>query len=189
MILKTNKWEARNIGFPFIFKQCSATLLICILILLVGCATRYHAWDGKEGYFETEVDQRRHVTVTFMGNHKSAGNRMVIHALYRAAELTLEKGFDYFDILSLTTGTIPDFIMNRDCSGHMTFQDTPRPVAEVKIHLYRANQPEIPSQAFMASQFRQDYRKFLNNNSFNVEEFLAPLNLPQNDCQQPVTNK
>ncbi len=166
-------------GFPIHFPNLlfKITFILGILLLQWGCATRYHAWDGKEGYFETDLDQQQQATITFTANQRSSANRTAIHVLYRAAELTQEKGFDSFIILSFLTGFIPDFIENRDCSGTLTFQDTPRPLAEVKIRFYKTNQAELPTTIISATEFIQKNRRYLNSDAFDTQKFLSSFRM------------
>ena len=66
-------------------------------VLLVGCGgpTLYKAADPDYGYKEQQLEQDRY-RVTFSGNSLTDRETVENYLLYRAAELTLERDFDYF---------------------------------------------------------------------------------------------
>ncbi len=76
-------------------------LLISIAFTLSACASKYAPKDdglfGKAGYEAIPVDSTTY-RVAFRGNNMSL-EHVDRYAFYRAAELTLEKGFDYFVVL------------------------------------------------------------------------------------------
>ncbi len=82
----------------------SATILIGIGILfLASCATKYAPatgsfWDGHTGYSEVALDSTTW-QVTFCGNNNTSDDVVNRYALYRSAELTSQRGFDYFVVL------------------------------------------------------------------------------------------
>ena len=65
--------------------------------LLVGCGgpTLYKAADPDFGYKEQQLERDRY-RVTFSGNSLTDRETVENYLLYRAAELTLERDFDYF---------------------------------------------------------------------------------------------
>jgi hypothetical protein len=74
--------------------------------LIVGCATvpPYHAADGSNGYgFAEQKIESNRFRVTFKGNSSTSRQSVENFLLYRAAELTLETGNDYFIILENDT--------------------------------------------------------------------------------------
>lgn len=81
--------------------RSSKQLLAAFLFLLLGaCAsqTPYKPADGGYGYNEQQIEANRY-RVSFSGNPLTP--REVVHnyLLYRAAELTVQKGFDYFTVV------------------------------------------------------------------------------------------
>jgi hypothetical protein len=76
-------------------------LLISIAFTLSSCASKYAPMENifssnQTGYFAIPVDSSTY-RVVFSGNRSlELADR---YAFYRAAELTLEKGFDYFVVL------------------------------------------------------------------------------------------
>ena len=71
------------------------------LVLLSACATQsaYQSAEkpGGQGYSETRLTDTRY-RVTFTGNSVTPAGTIQNAALLRAAELTLQKGYDWFQI-------------------------------------------------------------------------------------------
>ena len=84
-----------------------------MLVLLNACATPYQPKGLLGGYSDARLDENT-VRVTFEGNGDTAKNTVQNAALYRSAEVTLQYGYDYFEIISgkthkdITTHTTPD---------------------------------------------------------------------------------
>ena len=64
---------------------------------LSACATAtpYGPSDGRYGYSEQRIEQDRY-RVTFSGNISTTRETVENFLLYRAAELTVQEGYDYF---------------------------------------------------------------------------------------------
>ncbi|WP_339721103.1 hypothetical protein [uncultured Paraglaciecola sp.] len=81
--------------------------LSCFLIL-VGCAapqaTRYQATSAENefGYTQTQLTDTQH-RIEFVGNRFTEASRIKDYAMLRAAELTIQKGYDWFTILTSET--------------------------------------------------------------------------------------
>src|SRR5258705_5923006 len=69
--------------------------------LLGGCATPYQAVSFGGGYREREVGPNRWY-VEFFGNGRTTLDTVTAYWLYRCADLTSQKGFDYFVLVSKT---------------------------------------------------------------------------------------
>ncbi|GEM_PF-1155986 len=83
-------------------KKCA--VLIVFGLFIAGCGlwspskyAPYSSW-GQQGYRETPLDSSTY-QVTFSGNAATAADVVDRYALYRAAELTVEHGFDYFVVV------------------------------------------------------------------------------------------
>lgn len=76
-------------------------LALSALALLGGCATTYEPRSATGGYQERAVGPNRWY-VEFFGNGKTTRDTVSAYWLYRCAELTSQKGFDYFVIISKT---------------------------------------------------------------------------------------
>ncbi len=73
-------------------------LVACTMLLAAcGSTSGYKAAEieGGTGYRETQIEGDRY-RVTYRGTSLMSREKVETYLLYRAAELTLEKGFDYF---------------------------------------------------------------------------------------------
>ena len=76
----------------------SAALLIGALLLAAcGTPTPYQPVSDGHGYADQPIETDRY-RVTFSGNSLTPRETVENYLLYRAAEVTLERGFDYFVI-------------------------------------------------------------------------------------------
>jgi len=93
-------------------------VVVLIMCTLIACAkpTTYKAAEnaGANGYTERELgaDQYR---ISFAGNGLTNRKTVDLYLLYRAAELTQEKGFDYF-----IAGQRQEFIDPQGISGRQS---------------------------------------------------------------------
>lgn len=73
--------------------------LVGLIVALAGCAsqTLYAPAEkrGTDGYTETRLAENRY-RVTFTGNSLTPAETVKDYALLRSAELTLQKGYDWF---------------------------------------------------------------------------------------------
>ena len=68
---------------------------------LLGCSTTptpYQAQDERYGYSEQQIEDDRY-RVAFAGNSATPRETVRTYMLYRAAELTLASGHDYFTVV------------------------------------------------------------------------------------------
>jgi hypothetical protein len=74
---------------------------VLLLVLLAGCAvpTPYQPSTGGYGYMEQQLESNRY-RVTFSGNSVTSRDTVQNYLLYRAAELTLERGDGYFTVVN-----------------------------------------------------------------------------------------
>jgi hypothetical protein len=77
-------------------------------LMLAGCqsATTYHPATGhgfyREGYSDQRIEANRYM-VSFSGNSVTSRDTVERYLLYRAAELTLQNGYDYFRLVDRDT--------------------------------------------------------------------------------------
>lgn len=92
--------------------------LVAVAALLAACATATPYQPGAPnayGFQEQQIENNR-LRITFRGNTVTDRETVETYLLYRAAELTLERGHDYF------------IVANRDTEEHSRLQNTsPRP--------------------------------------------------------------
>lgn len=69
-------------------------LAVALCVTLCGCATAYQKSGLTGGYTDKRLSDSTYY-VDFAGNGYASGERVHMFFLYRCAELTIEKGFDY----------------------------------------------------------------------------------------------
>jgi hypothetical protein len=72
--------------------------LFMLFFVLNGCATSYQARGPMGGYEDTQIDKNT-IKVTFRGNAYISEETVSNYLLYRCAEVTAEKEYDYFIII------------------------------------------------------------------------------------------
>jgi hypothetical protein len=90
-------------------RRRGARLLLGGLVLLglLACAsspTPYRSASDRFGYSEQQLESNRY-RVSFAGNAATALDTVRDYALYRAAELTVATGHDYFKVVNQSTDT------------------------------------------------------------------------------------
>lgn len=75
------------------------TPLLASLLFLCACATSYQPSGFSGGYSDMKVGDDLY-QVSFAGNGYTRSSTVQQHMLRRCAELTREKGFDYFSFVS-----------------------------------------------------------------------------------------
>src|SRR5690242_8307434 len=89
-------------------------MIAAVAGLLTACATPtpYHpAVSDRYGFEEQRIESNR-VRITFRGNSVTDRETVETYLLYRAAELTLQNGQDYF------------IVANRDTEEHSQLRST-----------------------------------------------------------------
>lgn len=81
-------------------RPASALLVLTLGLLLAACAapTPYQPADGGFGHADQQIENNRY-RVAFAGNSVTPRDVVQNYLLYRAAELTVEKGYDYFTVV------------------------------------------------------------------------------------------
>jgi hypothetical protein len=70
---------------------------VCFALLLSACATPYGKYGIAGGYTDSRIDENT-FSISVDTNGFTSQQTTSMQALYRAAELTVENGFDYFFI-------------------------------------------------------------------------------------------
>lgn len=85
------------------FRPLRSASAVCLVLTLAACATPtpYRPADerGAQGYTETRLSDARY-RVTFTGNTITERETVQDYALLRAAELTLQQGYDWFQVVA-----------------------------------------------------------------------------------------
>lgn len=69
--------------------------IVILPFLLTACATTYQPKGLSGGYSEIQLDPTT-ARITFEGNGYSSRSTVEAYLIYRAAEVTIERGFDWF---------------------------------------------------------------------------------------------
>ena len=72
---------------------------VCIALALSACATPYGKYGLLGGFADARIDDNT-FSISVDTNGFTSQQTTSMHALYRAAELTVENGFDFFVIAS-----------------------------------------------------------------------------------------
>ena len=155
-----------------------------LLLALSACAipTPYQPSDGGYGYHEQQIEADRY-RVTFAGNPSTPRETVQNFLLYRAAELTVENGFDYFTIndsdLERSTryysqGFINDFGISRSSrrrsfrrfGGLSSFSSNAVPINEYSgiadVIMAKGEKPEGEANAYDALDVLQNLQSLVN---------------------------
>jgi len=152
------------------------TVLIATFLLLAGCAspTPYAPLADRYGYAEQQIEDNRY-RVTFNGNTVTAKETVENYLLYRAAELTRTRGYDYFELTDRDTDKSTRYLSNYSTFGHFRSRHdrfgfshsagpgfvtgTTRPITEYEatatILLFRGDKPADKAQAYDARDVLQ----------------------------------
>lgn len=70
-----------------------------LAVLLAGCMTPYQPHGMTGGYTDEKIDEDTY-RVSFQGNGNTHREAVLKYFLYRCAELTLQKGYAYFELFA-----------------------------------------------------------------------------------------
>jgi hypothetical protein len=86
-------------------RRAASSLVVVLGLLLAACAgapTPYQAAQGGFGYSEQQIEEDRY-RVSFAGNSATSRQTVEDYLLYRAAELTVQTGHDWFTVVDRNT--------------------------------------------------------------------------------------
>jgi hypothetical protein len=160
-------------------------MAFCAAGLLAACATAtpYQAATpdaGRYGYVERAIENNR-FSLSFRGNALTERDTVESYLLFRAAELTLDKGYDYFIVSQRATdgasslvpfggpsryGFYPHYSWYSPRYGwggfhdpfwnDTTYREVTRYEATAEIVLFKGQKPAGDPQAFDARQVREN---------------------------------
>jgi hypothetical protein len=89
-----------------------------LITLLAGCAqpTPYQPAQGGYGFFEQWLEANRY-RISFSGNSLTPQQVADDYMLFRAAEITLQNGFDYFEVADKQTDKSTRYLVTYDDFG------------------------------------------------------------------------
>jgi hypothetical protein len=79
-------------------KKLQILILFLFSTVLLGCATAYGPHGLTGGYKERQLAENEYI-VSFFGNGNTPGQSVWNYWIYRCAELTLDNGYEYFELL------------------------------------------------------------------------------------------
>jgi len=103
---------------PFAYRRFPHTIAAVLMVAtLFACATPYGGKGFLGGFTDSQIDQNT-FSVSVDTNGFTSQQTTSMHAFYRAAELTVEHGFDYFVIADdASTSTLVATAMPGDTLG------------------------------------------------------------------------
>ena len=130
-------------------KNSVRIVAVLCLFLLAGCgASKYAPLSGlfaKDGYGDSPIDVDTY-RVMFVGNALTSAEIVDRYALYRAAELTQQKGFDYFVVIDEGMAGSTNVAGNSDAK--VSSSTTHEAFKTIKV--YKGTKPEGGSNAYNA---------------------------------------
>ena len=79
-------------------------LISAFAVMACTSSTPYAPIDGRYGYSEQKIETNRY-RVVFNGNSSTSREDVELFLLYRAAEITIAEGMDYFQVIEHETDT------------------------------------------------------------------------------------
>jgi hypothetical protein len=130
--------------------------------LATACASQtplYQSRDdgGRYGYAELQLEPNR-IRVTYNGDTLTARETVETYLLYRAAETTLQRGFDYFIV---TSANIEEDSEYQDMGGAgprmrgASFHEVSRHNAAADILMFEGEKPASLANAYDARAVQQ----------------------------------
>lgn len=145
-------------------------LLTALGALLAACATTtpYQPLHDGQGYAERKLEANRY-RITFDGNFNTSQQTVEDFLLYRAAELTLADGGDYFVLAQQDTRGDTRYVQTLNTVGSDVFAtrgllgvgvSTATPTtqyqAQADVVIYKGKKPAHDPHAYDARQIRQN---------------------------------
>lgn len=144
--------------------MAKAAFLTLFILALSGCNTgQYQSFQSGIGYISEQTEDEVYY-VTYTGTRTTKMEKVNDFALLRSAELTLEKGFDYFIITEAINNK-----KERDQAGAIVIDapaalrnssanDRPQAKSELTIVLYKEKPKEISYEArTIAKALKDEY--------------------------------
>ena len=150
------------------------TLIPAVLmaaLLTAGCATvtPYQPMQNGQGYGDQRIESNRY-RVNFAGNSTTPRETVENYLLFRATELTLQNGYDYFVMTGTDTEAQTRYQQTVSAFGGYgwysryyglgTGVSTAYPVTEYQaqayVTMYKGKRPDAAADAFDARQVRDN---------------------------------
>lgn len=177
------------------FRPMAVSLLLLSGLLLSGCATPYGS-EGLTGGFSQKELEPGIWRLTYNGNGFTTPETVQTYWLYRAASLTLEQGFDGFQILSninlvqnrsivhepvkLAAGSVPIIVP-------MYMPNVPKPTLEGDIKLLKLPFDLVPGKVFNAAGLKGQLDPIVTGQKCDMGNVCAHVHHYVYDAPAPVS--
>ncbi len=176
-------WEPTMKSLKNISARTLKTFSLLLALSLVACASRpvYSPApkSGSVGYYDSKLTKDRY-RVTFIGYTSTSGDEVQNYVLLRAAELTLQNNFDWFQVINRsltekTTNNEPTFtvglssgcypfgcrsIGSRWYTGFRVDSENYSDRYKASIEILMGNgEPEDPSKVYNAKELEKNLKK------------------------------
>lgn len=141
------------------YRKVTVSLLLMMLLVACGSPTFYQPASNGYGFAEQRLEANRY-RITFRGNSITPVSVVENYMLYRAAEVTLQSGYDYFEVADKKT--------NKSTRYFATYNDFGRP------YYFR----RYPYYFNDFGPYTADYRP--------IEEFTAAANIIMLNGRKPA---
>ena len=154
---------------PRRFSILAASILA--ILLVAGCATvtPYQPMKDGQGYGDQRIENNRY-RISFAGNSSTPRETVENYLLFRAAELTLQNGYDYFVMSGSDTEAQTRYQQTVSAFGGYgwysryyglgTGVSTSTPITEYQaqayVTMYKGKRPAASTDAFDAREVRQN---------------------------------
>lgn len=119
----------------------TAALLVLMVVFVAGCAVPYQKKGVYGGYTDFPLSSDNVIRVTYEGDGRYITEANIFnYLLYRCAEVTVEKGFDYFVCEDASGGSTMNAIIP---AGGM-FIPVNTATASMTIRLHKGMKPDEP---------------------------------------------
>jgi hypothetical protein len=150
-----------------LYKSIFLTILLCLLLSSCATPTPYKAQWLTGGYSDIRYDKNT-VKVSFRGNGYTSRETVEDYLLYRCAEITVERGYDYFVVLNNHTGS--EFNLLVTGSGGLPTHVTKRRTkygSTALIKMFKGKKPKNLPNAYNASEVIKHIGPSIKNPSTN----------------------
>lgn len=153
-------------------RQFNLALAALATVGLAACATTtpYQPLKDGQGYAEQKIESNRY-KVTFSGNSSTSKQTVENYLLFRAAEVTLANGYDYFVVADRDTESDTRYSQSYNGFGGFGYGWYPRSSvgfgastaipsteyeAQASILVFKGKKPETETKAYDAREVKQN---------------------------------
>jgi hypothetical protein len=126
--------------------------VVLVAVAASGCATSYGArGDSGGGFKDVQVDANT-FRVSFLGNGFTKKDDVQTFTTYRCAELTLQKGFDYYIVVNTDNSATTAYVNQSYGSGVVGSTPVTSHTGAVTIKLFKGEKPKDDPNAYAARE-------------------------------------